>query len=91
VCSKLMHVLLERTALHEQGPTHNVLIMCSSCNVSQLTPCIEASKRKYLGGLFHHPVEERTNTKKRNNKKTCQATILEGLDVNRNKGICKVR
>jgi hypothetical protein len=32
-------------------------------------PCINASKRESLGGLFHHPMEERTNTNKGIKKK----------------------
>jgi hypothetical protein len=27
-------------------------------------PCIDVSKRKFLGRLFHHPIEERINIKK---------------------------
>jgi len=27
-------------------------------------PCIDTSKHEFLGDLSHHPVEERTNTKK---------------------------
>jgi hypothetical protein len=32
-------------------------------------PCNDVSKRKSLGGLSHHPVEEKTNTKKGITKK----------------------
>jgi hypothetical protein len=32
-------------------------------------PCIDVSERKYLGGLFHHLVEEKTSTKKGITKK----------------------
>jgi hypothetical protein len=32
-------------------------------------PCINISKRKSFGGLFHHLVEERINTKKEITKK----------------------
>jgi hypothetical protein len=32
-------------------------------------PCIDVSKYKTLGGLFHHLVEERINTKKQITKK----------------------
>jgi hypothetical protein len=34
-------------------------------------------------------MEQRTNINKGRTKKTCQATILEGLDVNKNKWKCK--
>jgi hypothetical protein len=46
-------------------------------------PYINANRHKYLGGLFHHLVKEKTNTKNGNNKNAWQVTILEGLDVNR--------
>jgi len=42
-------------------------------------PCINTSK--CFDGLSHHPIEERTNTKKGITKK-CQATILKGSNVN---------
>jgi hypothetical protein len=32
-------------------------------------PCIDASKLKSLGGLFHHPMEEKINNKKGITKK----------------------
>jgi hypothetical protein len=48
-------------------------------------PCIDVNEHEYFSDLFHHSVEEM------NNKKTCQAKILEGLDINRDKGICKIR
>jgi hypothetical protein len=52
-----------------------VLIVCSSYDISPIVmfpnhhPCITASKHKYLGGLFHHPMEEMINTKKGIKKK----------------------
>jgi hypothetical protein len=32
-------------------------------------PCINANEREFLGGLSHHPMEERTNVKKGITKK----------------------
>lgn len=50
--------------------------------------CIDINKHKSFSGLFHHPVEEKTNVNKGIIKK-CQVAISEGLDVNREKKICK--
>jgi hypothetical protein len=52
-------------------------------------PCIDTSKCKSFGDLSHHPVEERTNTKKRKQKK-CQIVILEKSNVIKIKGYVKL-
>jgi hypothetical protein len=51
--------------------------------------CIDASECKFLDGLFHHPMEERINTKKGITKKTCQVAISKGPNANQDKRICK--
>jgi hypothetical protein len=48
-------------------------------------PCIDVGEHKSFGGLFHHPVEEKRNTKKGIMEKTCHVTKLEGLDASQDK------
>ncbi len=52
-------------------------------------PCIDVSERESLGGLSHQHVEERINIKKGITKKTCHVAIAKGLNVNKDKRICK--
>jgi hypothetical protein len=44
--------------------------------------CIDINKCDFLGGLSHHLVKEKTNTKKGITKKTCHAITSQGLDAN---------
>jgi len=67
----------------------NVLIVCSSCNVSQSPPMYQCKQAWVFWWPFSPPCGGNDKHQKRNNKKTCQVIILEGLDVNWDKGICK--
>jgi hypothetical protein len=52
-------------------------------------PCINLSEHEAFGGLFHHPMENVTNTNKGITKKRCQTIISKGLYVEQKKRICK--
>ncbi len=64
------------------------LIMCLSCNVSKSPNVLMHMNANFL--VVFLTTSCRKGQTPRSNKKICQTTILEGLDVNWDKGICKV-
>ncbi len=66
------------------------LIMCSSCNVSQLPPMYWRKPTQVFWWPLSPPHVKKDKHQKRNNKKTCKATISKGSDVNQHKEISLV-
>jgi len=64
--------------------------MCSSYNASQLPPMYQCKQTQISWWPFSPPHGRKDKHQNWNNKKTCHVATLEGLDVNQNKGICKV-
>jgi hypothetical protein len=62
----------------------NVLIMCSSCNASQLPPMYWCKQIQVSWWLFSPPRGGKDKLQKK-----CHVATLEGSDANWDKGICK--
>jgi hypothetical protein len=52
-------------------------------------PCIDANKHESLGGLSHHPMEERTNTKRGITKKYAKLQYQKDWMLIKMKGYVK--
>jgi hypothetical protein len=65
----------------------DVLIVCSSCDVSQSPPMYHYKQTRISWWPFSPPHGGNDKHQEGNNKKKCQVIILEGSDVNQNKRI----